>query len=153
MSSIALPPPYALTSENSVMFVTMRLDEQRFGIVVGSVRDVLRDQRIALIPRAQAKVAGSINLRGRIVTVVNLRQRLGLSTEYGERPMFVVVEHKGNLYSLLVDTVSEVLTVPASDIEKSPPNLAPNWQEVSSGICRLKDDLLLIIDIDALLAV
>ena len=143
----------ALVSPSTAIFVTMSIDQQRFGVPVESVRDVLRDQRIALIPKSQAKVAGSINLRGRIVTVVDLRQRLGLSTEYGERPMFVVVEHKASLYSLLVDKVGEVLTVPPSDIKKSPPNLASNWQEVSSGICRLKDDLLLIIDVHALLAV
>ena len=143
----------ALVLPSTTMFVTMSIDQQRFGVAVGSVRDVLRDQRIAIIPKAQAKVAGSINLRGRIVTVVNLRQRLGLSTKYSDRPMFVVVEHKGNLYSLLVDQVGEVLTVPSSDIEKTPPNLAPNWQQVSSGICRLEDDLLLVIDIQALLAV
>ncbi len=142
-----------LASPDTTMFLIMGIDKQQFGVPVTSVRDVLRDQRIALIPKAQAKVAGSINLCGRIVTVVNIRQRLGLLTEYKERPMFVVVEHQGNLYSLLVDKVCEVLSVPTVTIEKTPPNLAPNWQEVSSGICRLKDDLLLVIDVQSLLKI
>ncbi len=151
--SVSAQMSASMAPAHSTMLVTMIIDQQSFGVPVQSVRDVLRDQRIAKIPKAQAEVAGSINLRGRIVTVVNLRQRLRLTSEYKERPMFVVVEHKGELYSLLVDKVGEVLTVPSSDIEKTPPNLTPNWQEVASGVCRLRSELLVVIDVHALLAV
>lgn len=145
--------PAAVTSHDTAMLVTMRIDEQLFGIPVEYVRDVLKDQKVARIPKARAEVAGSINLRGRIVTVLNMRQRLGLHTEYSSRPMFVVVEHKGEPFGLMVDAVSEVLKFPSDEIEKAPPNLAQSWREVSSGVCRLQGSLLVVMDIRALLAV
>lgn len=138
---------------NTTLLVTMRLDHQLFGIPVEYVRDVLKDQKIARIPRAPEDIAGSINLRGRIVTVLNLRKRLGIASEYGARPMFVVVEYKGEPFGIMVDNVSEVLKLPETDIEKAPPNLTPNWREVSSGVCRLEKDLLVVVDVRALLAV
>ena len=142
----------ALGNEHN-MYVTMRIDHQLFGVSVKHVRDVLRSQKITPIPLAKQEVAGSLNLRGRIVTVIDVRKRLRLATECkSDKPMFVVVEHKGDLYSLMVDSVGEVLTVSAGSIERSPAHLGGSWKEVATGIHKLSGELLVIIDIHTLLA-
>lgn len=138
---------------DSQMYVTMRIDQQLFGIPVKNVRDVLREQRITPIPLSPKEVAGSLNLRGRIVTVINLRQRLGLTrAESSSGNMFVVVENKNELYSLMVDSVGEVITVESSSVEKPPTNLGSGWKEITTGIYKLSGELLIIIDVQKILA-
>lgn len=142
-----------VAAENN-MYVTMRIDKQLFGIPVKNVRDVLRQQKITCIPLSAPEVAGSLNLRGRIVTVINLRHRLRLTERSNdEKSMFVVVEHKGELFSLMVDSVGEVMTVPDHAIEKSPANLGGAWKEVTTGIYKLSGELLVIIDVQTMLAI
>lgn len=142
----------SLFGADSKMLVTMRVDNQLFGIPVQHVQDVLKEQKVAHIPLAPSEVYGSINLRGRIVTVINLRERLKLAArDEHQRPhMFVVVQHGGEFYSLMVDAVGEVLTIPSQQIEKSPANLSSSWRDVSSGVCRLQNELLVVIDISTL---
>jgi len=136
----------------SGMYVTMRIGGQLFGIPVAHVRDVLRQQKVTAIPLAPAEVAGSLNLRGRIVTVIDLRRRLNLPPrEANAKTSFVVVELKGELYSLMVDSVGEVLSVFAARTEPPPANLTGRWKEVSSGIYKLESELLVLIDVQALL--
>jgi purine-binding chemotaxis protein CheW len=143
-----------LIDAHSVMLVTMRIDQQLFGVPVQHVRDVLREQKVARIPLASPEIEGSINLRGRIVTVINLRKRLKLEPKQSDaRHMFVVVEYQNELYSLMVDSVGDVMTISEDRIEKSPANLSPNWREVAVGITRLQDDLLVVIDTSSLLAI
>jgi len=137
---------------DSQMYVTMRIDQQLFGIPVKNVRDVLRQQKITAIPLSSPEVAGSLNLRGRIVTVIDVRRRLRLEPrEISTKNMFVVVEHKNDLYSLMVDSVGEVLTVPSYAIEKSPANLGGGWKDVTTGIYKLAGELLVIIDVQTML--
>lgn len=144
--------PDAVYSEDAAMLVTMRVDDQLFGIPVQHVRDVLREQKVARVPLAPPEIAGSINLRGRIVTVINMRERLKLAPKQDKQPyMFVVVERHQELYSLMVDSVGDVMNVSHSHIEKSPANLSASWREIASGIHRLDGELLVIIDPKALL--
>lgn len=143
-----------LIDADSQMYVTMRVDNQLFGIPVVNVRDVLRQQKITEIPLAAPEIAGSLNLRGRIVTVINLRRRLRLEERAtGEKSMFVVVEHKGELYSLMVDSVSEVMTISERNIERSPTNLGGAWKDVTTGIFKLSGELLVIMDVQKLLTI
>ncbi len=145
---------HGLLDTESHMYVTMRIEHQLFGIPVKNVRDVLRQQKITSIPLSAPEVAGSLNLRGRIVTVINLRRRLRLiEKENDEKSMFVVVEHRGELFSLMVDSVGEVMTVPSHSIEKSPANLGGAWKEVTTGIYKLSNELLVIIDVQAMLTI
>ena len=133
-------------------FVTIRLDGQLLGIPVLMVHDVLSPQRITSIPLAPAWVAGVLNLRGRIVTAIDLRQRLGFVSEADrEKDMSVVVEHHGESYSLQIDSVGEVLALEESSIERNPVTLDQRWREVSLGIYRLDDELLVIVDVERLL--
>lgn len=135
-------------------FVTMYIDKQIFGIPVLQVQDVLGPQKIAHVPLAPKEVAGSLNLRGRIVTAFDVRTRLGLpQQEAGKKNMSVVVDHNGEFYSLLVDQVGEVMALPASDYEKTPATLDERWREISDGVYRLKDTLLIVLDVKRLLRV
>ncbi len=141
-----------LFAADAHMYVTMRVDRQLFGVNVKHVRDVLRQQKITPIPLAPSEVAGSLNLRGRIVTVVDVRSRLGLAQRSeDEKSMFVVVEQKNELYSLKVDSVGEVLTVSDHAVEKPPAHMDPRWQQVATGIHKLSGELLVIVNIQNIL--
>lgn len=152
MQAVETTQGYQDTS--TVMLVTMRIDKQLFGVPVQHVRDVLREQKVAHIPLAAPEIEGSINLRGRIVTVINMRKRLKLQPKETNTPhMFVVVEYRNELYSLMVDSVGDVMTINEDQIEKSPANLSSNWRDVASGITRLQGDLLVVMDAAALLTI
>ncbi|TXG82888.1 MAG: chemotaxis protein CheW [Sphingomonadales bacterium] len=140
-------------SQTSNEFVTISLCGQLLGIPVLLVQDVLKPQLITRVPLAPNWVAGVLNLRGRIVTAIDLRARLGLPPRgEGERAgMSVVVEYKGEPYSLLIDRVGEVLSLDDALFEKNPVTLDPRWREVSNGIYRLEDQLLVVLDVNRLL--
>jgi len=134
-------------------FVTIMVSDQLCGIDVLKVQDVLGPQKITPVPLADAEVAGLLNLRGRIVTAIDLRGRLGLeprSEEDGES-MNVVVEHDGELYSLIVDTVGEVLRLSDSNFERNPVTLDPLWRKYSEGVYQLKEGLLVVLNGEILL--
>lgn len=135
-------------------FVTLRLDGQLLGIPVLSVHDVLSPQKITRIPLAPDWVAGVLNLRGRIVTAINLRQRLGLKPrEDRAKDMSIVIEFRGEPYSLQIDSVGEVLNLESETLEKNPVTLDERWREVSRGIYRLERELLVILDVERVLGV
>lgn len=134
-------------------FATMSVGGQWFGVPVLTVQYVLKAPAITRVPLARPEIAGSLNLRGRIVTAIDMRVRLGLPPrEDGSEAMSVVVEHEGELYSLLVDQVGDVLGLPDSDFERSPAMLDPAWREISKGIYRLEDRLMIVLDIGCILA-
>jgi purine-binding chemotaxis protein CheW len=135
------------------MFVTLTLANQLCGVPVLSVRDILGEQSITRIPLAPAEVAGSLNLRGRIVTAIDLRRRLRLPPAPPGTPrMSVVTGHGGELYALLVDQVREVMTLKSSQFEQTPPTLRGVWSSFSDGIYRLTGNLLVVLDVARLLA-
>lgn len=140
--------PYSDTQD----FVTFVIAGQLFGIEVLKVQDVLSAHRITRIPLAPPEIAGSLNLRGRIVTALDVRRRLGLPPQEGDKEcMSIVVEHEHELYSLMVDTVGEVLALTTNEFEKNPPTLDPCIREYSEGIYRLDDKLLVVLDVTSLL--
>ncbi len=133
-------------------FVTMTINGQMFGIPVMVVQDALGPQRITYIPLAPREVAGALNLRGRIVTAIDMRRRLRLEDRPADdKGMAIVVEHGGELYSLIVDAVGEVLSLPADGCERNPSTLDPVWKSASKGVYQLDDQLLLIFDVERLL--
>jgi len=135
-------------------FVTLTIADQLCGVPVLGVRDILAEQPITRIPLAAAEIAGSLNLRGRIVTAIDLRERLNLPpAPQGTARMSVVAEQNGELYALLVDQVSEVLRLPDNAFEANPPTLPTVWAEHSTGVYRLDGRLLVVLDVARLLAV
>jgi purine-binding chemotaxis protein CheW len=142
----------SVENTDSREYVTVTIADQLFGIPVLSVQDVLGPQKITHIPLAPPEVAGALNLRGRIVTAIDVRRRLGLPLRESDEPgMSVVVEHHGEPYSLLIDSVGEVLSLPEDGYERSPATLDPRWREVSGGVYRLEKELLVVLDVERLL--
>ncbi|MBV8537197.1 MAG: chemotaxis protein CheW [Alphaproteobacteria bacterium] len=139
-------------TEESREYVTMTVADQLFGIPVLTVQDVLGPQRITRIPLSPPEIAGALNLRGRIVTAIDVRRRLSLPARSADTSsMSVVVDYKGELYSLIVDAVGEVMSLPADSYERNPATLDPRWREVSGGIYRLKGKLLVVLEVARLL--
>jgi len=142
----------AIGSEDHRDYVTMSIGDQMFGIPVLNVQDVLGSQQITRVPLAPPEVAGSLNLRGRIVTAIDVRLRLNMAKkDDGKPPMSVVVEHDGELYSLLVDSVGEVLSLNMKDYQRNPPTLNARLREFSDGIYRLNGSLLVVLSVGSLL--
>lgn len=140
-------PKGAGSADNMVL--TLSVGDQTCGLPVLSVRDVLGATKLTPIPLAPGQVAGSLNLRGRIVTAVDLRRRLGIAERpAGAQAMSVVVEHQGELYSLQADQVGEVITVDPADRLANPPTLSPAWHEFSLGVHRLDQDLLVLLSVE-----
>lgn len=136
------------------VFLTLTVGGQLCGVPVLAVRDVLGPQAITRIPLAPPEVAGSLNLRGRIVTAIDLRRRLDLPPrEDSKRLMSIVVERDGELYSLLADEVGEVLPLPTADRAPNPPTIDPRWREVSEGVHRVGDRLVVLLNVEALLTI
>ena len=160
MSVMERVRPTALTVADATEgFLTLTVSGQLCGVPVHSVRDVLGPQAITRIPLAPPEVAGSLNLRGRIVTAVELRRRLGLpDRESGASPaMSVVVEHQNELYALLVDVVGDVVPLSLGTVAPNPPTLDAAWREVSRGVCRdvpgSEGNLLILLDVERVLAI
>ncbi len=154
MSTDLLECEAAEHEEATRQFVALTVADQLCGVPVLGVRDILSAQAITRIPLAPSEVAGSLNLRGRIVTAIDLRRRLRLPpSPPGAPTMSVVTEQAGELYALVVDQVSEVMTLPARAIEPNPPTLPGAWAAFSAGICRLDGALLVVLNVERLLAV
>lgn len=133
-------------------YLIVHLEDQIFGVPVLQVQDVLRDIKATKVPLAPLEVSGALNLRGRIVTAINVRQRIGLPPYEGEKkPLSVVVEHEAELYSLIIDNVGDVIDIKDADIQDNPPTLDPLWKEISTGIYRMDGKLLLVLDVSKLL--
>lgn len=147
------PRSTAVSDDTRDVFVTLTIGGQLCGIPVLVVRDVLGPQMITRIPLAPREVAGSLNLRGRIVTAIDLHSRLGLERSDWRRAMSVVVEHQGELYSLLVDQVGEVLHLNPELWEDNPPTLEAKWRALSRGVFRLSGQLVVVLDVAAILAI
>ncbi|WP_135465885.1 chemotaxis protein CheW [Crenalkalicoccus roseus] len=140
--------------EAAEVFLTLTLADQLCAVPVLAVRDVLGPQAITRIPLAPPEVAGSLNLRGRIVTALDLRRRLGLPPRPAGAPgMSVVVEGETELYSLIVDQVGDVVPLPRADRAANPPTLDPLWREVAVGVHRLGDRLVILLDVERVLAI
>jgi purine-binding chemotaxis protein CheW len=153
MTADVLERPDASADDEESVFVTLTVADQLCGVPVLSVRDILGHHAITRIPLAPPEIAGSLNLRGRIVTAIDLRRRLNLPPAPTDQPrMSVVAEQGGELYALLVDQVSEVMSLKTGAFERNPPTLPPVWTQFSSGIYRLDGRLLVVLDVGKLLA-
>ncbi len=120
-----------------------------FGVAVDSVQEVLRSQTMTPVPRAPEAVRGLINLRGQIVTALDLRRRLDLNTDADESPeMNVIVRSRGEVVSLLVDRIGDVIDTSGLELQPVPSNLPVMVREVVRGVLTLPDAILLVVDPD-----
>jgi purine-binding chemotaxis protein CheW len=134
-------------------FVSVRLGGQLFGLPIGRVLDVFVPDNFSRVPLARHQIAGVLNLRGRILTAIDLSEVLGVDAvneTNAERPA-VSVSHANESYGLLVDIVGEVITPGAEGLEANPINMDPDWARVSKGTCQLENELMVVLDVDALI--
>ncbi|MEQ6903725.1 chemotaxis protein CheW [Nocardioides sp. YIM 152588] len=133
---------------------TFWVDGLHFGVDVQHVQEVLRQHQVTVVPRAAESVRGVINLRGQIVTAVDLRSRLSLpgpSGDAGERgtaSMNVVVRSHGEAVSLLVDDIGDVINTGDRALEQAPATLPTSVRDVLHGVVSLEESILLVLDPD-----
>lgn len=142
----------SVAGETMTEYVTVVLGGQLFGLPISRVQDVFMPQRVTRVPLAQPEIAGVLNLRGRIVTAIDMRCRLGLPPRDETRPpMAVGIECKGESYGLLINSVGEVLKLDDNTREPNPVNLDTGLAQISAGVHRLDKQLLVILDVDRVL--
>lgn len=135
-----------------IEYVTVVIAGQLFGLPISRVQDVFMPERLTRVPLAAPEIAGVLNLRGRIVTALDMRVRLGLPPhETARPPMAVGIEVKGESYGLLIDSVGEVLKLADETREANPVNLDSRLARVSAGVHRLEGQLLVVLDVDRVL--
>lgn len=135
-------------------FVTAMIGGQLFGLPISRVQDVFMPDRLTRVPLASDDVAGVLNLRGRIVTAIDMRARLGLPKhDNGRPPMAVGVDMRGESYGLLIDNIGEVLKLPNDSREVNPVNLDPRMAKMAGGVHRLDGQLMVVLDVDRVLEI
>ena len=132
-------------------FVTVFVGETMFGLAIDRVHDVFVPAGITPVPLSPPEIVGLLNLRGRVVTAICLRRRLGLPASEGSARMAIGLEQAGETFALVVDGVGEVLKLGAETHEPVPINLDARWRDLALGVHRLDGRLLVILDINALL--
>lgn len=139
-------------NQNAIEFITAMVDGQLFGLPIARVLDVFSPSRLTRVPLAPYEIGGVLNLRGRIVTIVDVRRRLGLPDRTPDAPaMAIGIERGGEAYGLMVDSVGEVMRIAESVRTANPVNLDPRIAEVSTGVYRLEIGLLVVLDVDRVL--
>ena len=138
----------AAAPATSGQLATFRLDGDLYGIEVEHVQEVLRSQQLTRVPLAPTAVAGLINLRGQVVTAIELRERLGRPARpEGTDAVVIVVRLHGEAVSLLVDSIADVVDVNASDFESPPDTLEGQARDLIRGAYKLHGQLLLALDV------
>ena len=133
-------------------YVTAVIGGQLFGLPISRVQDVFMPERLTRVPLSSSEIAGVLNLRGRIVTVVDMRARLGLpKADEARPPMAVGVDLRGESYGLLIDTIGDVLRLPDASREENPVNLDPRMAKLAGGVHRLDGQLMVVLDVDRIL--
>jgi purine-binding chemotaxis protein CheW len=132
--------------------VGFQVGRETYGVPITSLHEIVRVPEITTVPDAPGFMEGVINLRGKIVSVMDLRKRLGeKKVTSGKRNRILVVEHRGRLSGLIVDSASEVLKIPASDVEPSPAALNEGGLNCVTGLGKYKGRLIVLLDMNRLL--
>jgi purine-binding chemotaxis protein CheW len=139
----------------SLDYVTVLIGEQLLGLPIGRVHDVFITNRITPVPLAPKEIIGLINLRGRVVTAICLRKRLGQpALQKSDSELVAVgIDDGGEAYALIVDSVGEVMRLDHSTLEAVPVHLDRGWAALAAGVHRLDDRLLVVLDVDAVLRI
>ncbi len=142
----------AESSGEVLQLVSFRLGEEEFGIEILKVQEIIRMRDITRLPNAPGFIEGVINLRGRVIPVIGLRKRLGMEAlARGKETRIVIVEIAGGVFGFEVDAVSEVLRISSETVE-APPRLKQGGNEYVSGIGKLENRLLLLLDMQRLMS-
>ena len=136
-----------------LQLVTFHIGEEEFGVDILAVQEIIRMMQITPVPRAPVYIDGVINLRGKVIPVVNMRSRFSLPVqEPTPHTRIVVMEFDQKIVGFLVDAVSEVLRIPSSTVEDPPPVVAGIGSEYIRGVGKLDERLLILLDLDRLMS-
>lgn len=136
-----------------MQLVTFSIGEEEFGVDILKVQEIIRMMEITKVPRAPEFVEGVINLRGKVIPIIDLRKRFGLSSRgHDKHTRIIVIEINNMIVGFVVDSVSEVLRIPFSTVEPPPPVVSGMESEYISGVGKLEDRLLILLDLDRLLS-
>ena len=135
--------------ETLLHLVTFNLGKEEYGVEIASVQEIIRASDITPVPGAQAHVRGVINLRGKIIPVVDLRKRFGLSDEgTGDDQRIIVVELGVKRIGMLVDSVSQVIRLPSGVVEEMPEEATSVDENFIRGVGKLENRLVIILDLN-----
>jgi purine-binding chemotaxis protein CheW len=138
--------------QKDCQLVGFRIGEETYGVQIGSVREIVRVPEITSVPNAPELIEGVINLRGRIIPVMDLRKRFGSSSiQSDKKNRILVVELENRLLGLIVSSASEVLKIPPSEIEPPGAVFAEGESSYVTGVGKLKGRLVILLDIARLL--
>ncbi len=143
----------AAAEPETLEIATFSVGENLIGVDIRQVQEINRNMRIASVPMVPSRVRGVINLRGEVVTVIDLRTMLGLEAiEITREARNIVLSSGGERIGLLVDSISDVVTAAATDIVDAPGNLSGVDGRYFRGVLKLDGELLLVLDVDEVLA-
>jgi purine-binding chemotaxis protein CheW len=135
-------------------FISFSVGDEEYGLELLRVKEVIRVREITWLPKAPSFVKGIINLRGDVIPIIDLRDKFGLdSREETAQTRVIVVEVEGRLMGMVVDSASQVVRIPADQIDPPPPVLGGLSQELITGVGKLEDKLVVLLDADAILTV
>lgn len=135
-----------LAANHGGEYVTVSIRDQLFGLPINLVEDVFEPQMVTRVPLASAEVVGVLNLRGRIVTVVDICAKLGIPHEAPEKPMAIGLRRDGGAFALLVDAVGDVIHPEEASLEPVPSHLDQAWKSVCTGVHQLEGRLMMVLD-------
>lgn len=142
------------TVEELRRYVTFRVRGELLGIPVEQVQEVVPERTVTPIPLAAAEISGFLNLRGQIVTSIDLRERLGLPPrEEGAKSINIIIKDEDDLISLVVDEVGDVLQLSPGDLTTPPATLDPVWREFCCGVFQLEKGLMVTLDAGKILEI
>jgi purine-binding chemotaxis protein CheW len=134
--------------------VGFNVGRETYGIPIASLHEIVRVPEITAVPDAPAYLEGVINLRGKIVSVIDLRKRFGKPTTALDRhSRILVVEHRGRLAGMIVDSASEVIKIPDTEVESAPTMMRDGGLDCVTGLGKYKGRLIILLDIDKVLSV
>lgn len=136
-----------------LQLVTFNIAEEEFGVEILKVQEIIRMMNITRMPKAPEFVEGVVNLRGRVIPIIDLRKRFGMSSqEHDKHTRIIVIEINNVIVGFVVDSVSEVLRIPKDTVEEPPSIISGIDSEYISGVGKLEDRLLILLDLDRLLS-
>jgi purine-binding chemotaxis protein CheW len=132
--------------------VGFRVGRETYGVPITALHEIVRVPEITAVPDAPEYMEGVINLRGKIVSVIDLRKRFGQTVkEFNRQNRILVVEHKGRLSGMIVDGASEVLKIPQSDIEPAPTVIQESGLDCVTGLGKYNGRLIILLDVTKVL--
>ena len=148
-----MDPAQKRQDDELLQLVTFSIGEEEFGVNILKVQEIIRTMDITKVPRAPAFVEGVINLRGKVIPIIDLRKRFGLFSKPEDKDTrIIVIEINNIIVGFVVDAVSEVLRIPAGTVEPPPPVVAGVESDYINGVGKLKDRLLIMLDLDRILS-